>query len=107
MVNTGILCNLGIQGWSRQGSCVNWDLGMVNTGIYSVNLGPRNSQYRDLMLFWDLGMVNTGIYHVNLSNRRFDPNRMLPADSYLSKWIGIQQHYYSGYGFQAVVSLCL
>ena len=58
------------------------------------------------MITWDPGIVNTGICRVNLSNLRFDPNRMLPADSYLSKWIGIQQHYYSGYGFQAVVSLC-
>ena len=71
--------------------------GLLSLGVFgSIHIVQR----------WDPGIVNTGIYSVNLSNLRFDPNRMLPADSYLSKWIGIQQHYYSGYGFQAVVSLC-
>ena len=49
------------------------------------------------------GLLSVGVYGSVHIVQRFDPNRMLPADSYLSKWIRIQQDYYAGYGFQVWV----
>jgi len=45
------------------------------------------------------GLLSFGVYgSVNII-QRFDPNRMLPSDSYLSHWIAIQQDLYPSYGF--------
>lgn len=45
------------------------------------------------------GILSFGVYgSVNII-QRFDPNRMLPADSYLSHWIANQQDLYPSYGF--------
>ena len=45
------------------------------------------------------GLLSVGVYgSVNIV-QRFDPNRMLPRDSYLSRWINVQQDYYAGHGF--------
>ena len=50
-------------------------------------------------------LLSVGVYGSIHIVQRFDPNRMLPQDSYLSKWIRIQQDYYAEYGFQVWVSL--
>lgn len=49
-------------------------------------------------------LLSVGVYGSIHIVQRFDPNRMLPQDSYLSKWIRIQQDYYAEYGFQVWVS---
>ena len=49
-------------------------------------------------------LLSVGVYGSIHIVQRFDPNRMLPQDSYLSKWIKIQQDYYAEYGFQVWVS---
>ena len=52
-----------------------------------------------LVLLISGGLLSVGVYgSVNIV-QRFDPNRMLPRDSYLSRWINIQQDYYAGHGF--------
>ena len=52
-----------------------------------------------LVLLISGGLLSVGVYgSVNIV-QRFDPNRMLPQDSYLSRWINIQQDYYAGHGF--------
>ena len=57
-----------------------------------------------LVLLISGGLLSVGVYgSVNIV-QRFDPNRMLPRDSYLSRWINIQQDYYAGHGFAVWVS---
>ena len=51
------------------------------------------------------GLLSMGVYGSLNIVQRFDANKMLPADSYLSKWIGIQQEYYSGHGFAVSVKI--
>ena len=52
-----------------------------------------------LVLLISGGLLSVGVYgSVNIV-QRFDPNRMLPRDSYLSRWINVQQDYYAGHGF--------
>ena len=56
-----------------------------------------------LVLLVTGGLLSLGVYGSVHIVQRFDPNRMLPQDSYLSKWIKIQQDYYTEYGFQVWV----
>jgi len=70
------------------------------------------NKYANLFKYWPFkllvllltgGLLSLGVYGSVHIVQRFDPNRMLPSDSYLSKWIGIQQQYYQEYGFQVWV----
>jgi len=45
------------------------------------------------------GLLSFGVFGSVKIIQRFDPNRMLPADSYLSHWIALQQELYPSYGF--------
>jgi len=45
------------------------------------------------------GLLSFGVYGSINIIQRFNPNRMLPSDSYLSNWIELQQDYYPSYGF--------
>lgn len=69
-------------------------------------------QYSDFFKYWPFkvlvllvtgGLLSMGVYGSINIVQRFDANKMLPADSYLSKWIAIQQEYYSGHGFAVSV----
>ena len=58
-----------------------------------------------LVLLISGGLLSAGVYgSVNIV-QRFDPNRMLPSDSYLSRWISVQQDYYAGHGFAVWVNI--
>lgn len=58
-----------------------------------------------LVLLVTGGLLSMGVYGSINIVQRFDANKMLPADSYLSKWIAIQQEYYSGHGFAVSVNM--
>ena len=58
-----------------------------------------------LVLLVTGGLLSMGVYGSINIVQRFDANKMLPADSYLSKWIAIQQEYYSGHGFAVSVNV--
>ena len=60
--------------------------------------------FQVLVLLVTGGLLSIGVYGSINIVQRFDANKMLPADSYLSKWIGIQQEYYSGHGFAVSVN---
>ena len=61
--------------------------------------------FQVLVLLVTGGLLSIGVYGSLNIVQRFDANKMLPADSYLSKWIGIQQEYYSGHGFAVSVNM--
>ena len=64
-----------------------------------------NGTVQVMVLLISGGLLSAGVYgSVNIV-QRFDPNRMLPGDSYLSQWINIQQEYYAGHGFAVWVTL--
>jgi len=69
-------------------------------------------QYSDLFKYWPFkvlvlfvtgGLLSMGVYGSINIVQRFDANKMLPVDSYLSKWISITQEYYTGHGFAVSV----
>ena len=57
-----------------------------------------------LVLFVTGGLLSMGVYGSINIVQRFDANKMLPVDSYLSKWISITQEYYTGHGFAVSVN---